>query len=198
MRSPAPMRLAALVLAVASILTGCVSVNNKPGGPGVYADPREPFVTTLNIDSQDIIEAARTAVPDMLADPDVVSVSGTPRIAVDGKEFRNLSFDPTAVQAFSGRLRTELQRDCGGRLIIINLERGRNDGSAGNADSAPPDYDLCLGGEITSTLQPPDAQGRRSSSYQVIFELYKPGTREIVWSKPYDIKKVAQEPTIYR
>lgn len=198
MRSPAPMRFAALVLAVASILTGCVSVNNSPGHPGYYSDPREPFVTTLNIDSQDIIEAARTAVPDMLADPDVVSVSGTPRIAVDGKEFRNLSFDPTAVQAFSGRLRTELQRACAGRLIIINPERGRNDGSAGNADSAPPDYDLCLGGEITSTLQPPDAQGRRSSSYQVIFELYKPGTREIVWSKPYDIKKVAQEPTIYR
>jgi len=198
MRSAAPTRLAALLLALASILTGCVSVNNSPGRPGYYSDPREPFVTTLNIDSQDIIEAARTAVPDMLADPDVVSVSGTPRIAVDGKEFRNLSFDPTAVQAFSGRLRTELQRACGGRLIIINPERGRNDGSAENADSAPPDYDLCLGGEITSTLQPPDAQGRRSSSFQIIFELYRPGTREIVWSKWYDIKKVAQEPTIYR
>lgn len=198
MRSPASMRFAALVLAVASILTGCVSVNNSPGRPGYYSDVREPFVTTLNIDSQDIIEAARTAVSDMLADPDVVSVSGTPRIAVDGKEFRNLSFDPTAVQAFSGRLRTELQRACGGRLIIVNPERGRNDGSAGNADSAPPDYDLCLGGEITSTLQPPDTQGRRSSSFQIIFELYKPGTREIVWSKPYDIKKVAQEPWIYR
>jgi len=192
------MRLAAVLLAVASNLTGCVSVNNSPGRPGYYLDPREPFVTTLNIDSQDIIDAARTAVPDMLAAPEVVSVSGKPRIAVDGKEFRNLSFDPTAVQAFSGRLRTELQRAAGDRMIIINPERGRNDGSAKNADSAPPDYDLCLGGEITSTLLRPDAQGRRSSSFQIIFELYKPGTREIVWSKPYDIKKGAQEPTIYR
>lgn len=198
MRSSVAVRCTVLVLAAVAIETGCVTVNNSPGRPGHYSDPREPFVQTLNIDSQDIIDAARTAVPDMLAAPAVLSVSGTPRIAVDGKEFRNLSFDPTAVQAFSGRLRTELQRASSGRLIIINPERGRNDGSAGNADSTPPDYDLCLGGEITSTLQPPDAHGWRSSSYQVIFELYKPGTREIVWSKPYDIKKVAREPTIYR
>lgn len=198
MRSPAHIKCAVFLLAAIATQGGCVTVNNSPGRPGYYSDPREPFVMTLNIDSQDIIEAARMAVPDMLAAPAVVSVSGTPRIAVDGKEFRNLSFDPTAVQAFSGRLRTELQRASGGRLIIINPERGRNDGSAGNADSTPPDYDLCLGGEITSTLQPPDSQGRRSSSYQVIFELYKPGTREIVWSKPHDIKKLAQEPTIYR
>lgn len=198
MRSFQLSQLALPIIATTSFLCGCVSVNNSPGRAGYYGDSREPFVTTLNIDSQDIIEAARSAVPDMLADSNVVSVSGTPRVAVDGKEFRNLSFDPTAVQAFSGRLRTELQRASGGRLIIINPERGRHDGSAGNADSAPPDYDLCLGGEITSTLQPPDAQGRRSSSFQIIFELYRPGTREIVWSKPYDIKKLAQEPRMYR
>lgn len=198
MRSNTRLKGPMLVLAVAAMPTACATVDNSPGRPGYYSDPREPSVTTLNIDSQDIIEAARTAVPDMLASPEVMSVSETPRIAVDGNEFRNLSFDPTAVQAFSGRLRTELQRASSGRVIIINPERGRNDGSAGNADLTPPDYDLCLAGEITSTLQPPDAHGRRSSSYQVIFELYRPGTREVVWSKPYDIKKVAQEPGIYR
>jgi hypothetical protein len=83
-------------------------------------------------------------------------------------------------------------------LRVIAADRGRNDGSAQGADDKPVDYDLCLAGDITSTGPLGDAQGRRSASYQVIFELYVPGTRELVWSHAYIIKKVGQEPTIYR
>ncbi len=180
-------------------LSGCVSVRNEPGRPSNYLDEREPFVHTLQIDSQDIIAAARTAVPDMLADARVRAVAAVPRVAVDSNEFRNLSFDPLAKQALTGRLRAELQRAAGDRLRIINPERGRLDGSAGGRDQAAVDYDLCLGGEITSTGPlGPDSQGRRSSSFQILFELYVPGTREIVWSHWYDIKKGGIEPTIYR
>lgn len=186
-------------LLVLAGLTGCVTVRNEPGRPGNYSDPEEPYVQTLNIDSQDIINAARTAVPDMLAYGRVRAVAAVPRVAVDANEFRNLSFDPLAKQALTGRLRAELQRAAGDRLRIVNPERGRLDGSAGGRDNAAVDYDLCLAGEITSTGPlGPDAQGRRSSSFQILFELYVPGTREIVWSNWYDIKKTGVEPTIYR
>jgi len=175
-----------------------VTVDNSPGRSAYYGDPTEPFVTTLKIDSQDIIASARAAVPDMLACEALVDCGQACRVAVDGKEFRNLSLDPTAVQAFSGRLRTELQGAARNRFVVINPERGRS--PEGDPDTAlgPPEYDYCLGGEITSTLQERDRLGRRSSSYQILFELYQPDTREIVWSRAYDIKKVAQEPTIYR
>jgi hypothetical protein len=185
------------VLGIA-LVPGCVTVDNSPGRSAYYIDPTEPHVSTLKLDSQDIIAAARTAVPDMLACESIAACDGRCRLAVDAKEFRNLSLDPTAVQAFSGRLRTELQRTAKGRLVIINPERGRGPHGKAGEDVAPQDYDYCLGGEITSTLQHADWQGRRSSSYQILFELYEPVTREIVWSKPYDIKKVAQEPLIYR
>lgn len=178
--------------------TGCINVDNGPGKPSNYGSPTEGAVTTLYLDSQDIIEASRAMVPALLASPQIVTSTGKLRLAIDGTEFRNLSHDPIAVQAFTDRLRTELQRAGNDRLTIINPERGRTDGSAQDADHTPTDYDYCLGGTITSTMQPRDARGRRSSSYQIVFELYRPGTREIVWSKPYDFKKVAQEPTIYR
>ncbi len=177
----------------------CTNVRNEAGTPGHYTDPREPHVQTLGVDSQDIISAAESAVPDMLASAAVMNFVAKPRIAVDGEEFRNLSMDPVARQAFTGRLRAELQRASNGRLVIVNPERGRLAGAqGGNADGAF-GYDLCLAGEITSTIQPPDAHGRTSSSYQIIFELYVPDTSEIVWSsKPYDIKKGATLPTMYR
>lgn len=180
------------------VQAGCMTVNNSPGRPAYYVAPGEPYVSTLNVDSQDIIEAARSAVPDMLANPDVMAVAPVPRVAVDANEFENLSFDPVATKALTGLLKNELLNAARGRLMIIDPPLGRHDGSARGADDAPVDYDLCLAGEITSTRQPPDAAGRVSSSFHINFRLYRPGTRQVIWSKTYLIKKGGQVGTIYR
>lgn len=207
-------RLGAQVLMIPLLtsLIGCsqVTVDNAPGRPSQYGDTREPFVSTLGIDSQDIVRATSDMVADILGSPDVMNHSHAPRIVVDDRKFENLSDDPMDKGMFADRLRTELKRASGNRLMVLARHHADVDAIEKHAESegvvtpgtqGPTQtaygYDYLMGGKIRS-LSRHDAAGRMSRYYQITFELSRRGTLELAWTKMYEFKKIGQEPIYHR
>ena len=214
------MKQVSVALAVAAVVSlaagGCTSyqtrVKNTPGRPTVYEDPGTPGVIQgIGIESQDLISASDEMVRDMLANPQLAGRATPPRVVIDAEYFINEGSSRINKKLIADRLRINLNRAAGSRMVFLARHRmdmvaaERQAKRSGEVDAgtieqkvAPAGADYRLGGSI-KTLDAVDARSGLTSRYhQIDFEMIDLESSVIVWSNQYEFKKTAQDDISYR
>lgn len=198
-------------------LTGCATMNqgldNSPGRPSVYTDAGTTSnrVAGVGVESQDVISMTDKMIRDILATPQIAGRSVAPRIIIDSEFFSNDSSNRLNKNAITDRLRVELNRAAGGRMIFLGrhygnmvakereLKReGATDAGTIRQTRAQAGADFRLGGRITSMDAASARSGVVSRYHQITFELIDLEYGAISWSGIYEMRKEAQDDVIYR
>ena len=204
------------LLALAS-LAGCATVNqgldNSPGRPSVYTDAGTTSnrVAGVGVESQDVISMTDKMVRDILGTPQIAGRQQAPRIIVDDEYFSNESSSRLNKRAITDRLRVELNRSAGGRIIFLGRQyanmvakerelkrEGALDAGTIRSTKAQAGADFRLVGRITSMDANSVRSGVMSRYHQITFELIDMELGNISWSGLYEFKKEAQDDVIYR
>jgi penicillin-binding protein activator len=201
----------------ALVLTTIGCVDTRPGEgrgrPTVVEDPNTPGrVQGPVLSSEDIISMTDTMMRDILACQKVVSQSNTaPRIVIDSQYFRNESSTPLNKNLLTDRLRVNLNRAAGGRLVFLSradaamvedertleLQGVVTDGTRGKTKPAL-GWDFRLSGRIMSQDAKNVKTGEISQYHLVVFELVERGSGAIVWSNSYEVRKSALDDVVNR
>jgi hypothetical protein len=207
-------RLAAL--AGALVLAGCATtsgLDNSAGRQTVYTDASTTSskVAGVGVESQDVISMTDKMLRDILATPGIAGRSVAPRIVIDADYFMNDSASRINKNAITDRLRVELNRAAGGRMVFLGrhygdmvakereLKReGGADGGTIRSTKAQAGADFRLGGRITSLDAASQRNGTLSRYHQITFELIDLELGNIAWSGLYEFKKEAQDDVVYR
>ncbi|HET8748994.1 MAG TPA: penicillin-binding protein activator LpoB [Ramlibacter sp.] len=203
-------------LALAS-LAGCATMNqgldNSPGRVSVYKDAATTSnrVAGVGVESQDVISMTDKMVRDILGTPQIAGRTQAPRIIVDDEYFSNESSSRLNKRAITDRLRVELNRSAGGRMIFLGRQyanmvakerelkrEGTFDAGTIRATKAQAGADFRLVGRITSMDANSARSGVMSRYHQITFELIDMEYGNISWSGLYEFKKEAQDDVIYR
>jgi penicillin-binding protein activator len=203
-------------IAVAS-LAGCASMNqgldNSAGRPSVYTDAGTTSnrVAGVGVESQDVISMTDKMVRDILGTPQIAGRQQAARVIIDSEYFANDSSSRLNKNAITDRLRVELNRAAGGRIIFLGrhygnmvakereLKReGAVDAGTIRSTKAQAGADFRLGGRITSMDANSARSGTMSRYHQITFELVDLEYGNISWSGLYEFKKEAQDDVIYR
>ncbi|CAG1019339.1 hypothetical protein BURC_04213 [Burkholderiaceae bacterium] len=198
-------------------LTGCATVNpgldNSPGRKTVYTDATTTSaqVAGVGVESQDVISMTDKMMRDILATPQIAGRTTAPRIILDSAYFMNDSSSRINKNAITDRLRVELNRSAGGRIIFLGrhygdmvakereLKReGGADGGTIRSTKAQAGADFRLGGRITSLDAASSKSGTVSRYHQITFELVDLEFGNIAWSGLYEFRKEAQDDIVYR
>jgi len=212
------------------VLAGCATqqpsypvstgpVDTSPGRPTVYEDVGTVGRNAgIGMESQDIASMTDKMVGDMLATPSLAGRAVSPRVIIDSEYFRNESSTRINKNIITDRLRVELNRAAGGRMIFVGrhysdmvegeraLKRdAAREGGAATVDSGTLNAarstlggDFRLGGRITTLDSVNSSTGLATRMHQIIFEMVDLENGMIVWSGIYDFKKTAQDDVLYR
>ncbi|MFC3071383.1 penicillin-binding protein activator LpoB [Phenylobacterium soli] len=208
------MNLAAVVLAAAA-LAGTAEAREKlkPGASAtVYKDTASPdAVKGIGTESQDIVSMADAMMRDLLTVPQLMNAAKPPRVIIDSKYFRNESSEIIDKSLITDRIRVNLNRAAGGRVMFIGreyaemveLERDLKDsgkvdvGTTGRTRAqAGADYRLVGRIGTRDALDPRTGTASRFSQYT--FELIDLEYGAIVWSNLYEFKKENRDDVVYR
>lgn len=200
-----------LAVALGSASCTTTGVQNAAGTPTTYQDvgTRGP-VSSVGIESQDIVSMTDKMARDMLQVPALANASRPPRVIIDARYFKNESDQPLNKDLIVERLAVELQRAAHGRMAFVGrryaaaVEHERALKRAGKVDVATTGLtraaagaDYRLTGEITS-LDAGVSNGMHSSYHEIFFHMIDLETGIVVWSGLYEFKKAGQEDVIYR
>ena len=210
------MIIRTLTLACLACLSGCAvnqGLDNSPGRPSVYTDAgtTSSRVAGVGVESQDVVSMTDKMVRDILATPQIAGRTVAPRVIIDSEYFSNDSSSRLNKNAITDRLRVELNRAAGGRIIFLGRHYGnmvakeRELKREGGADAgtirstkAQAGADFRLGGRITSMDANSARSGVMSRYHQITFELVDQELGNISWSGLYEFRKEAQDDVIYR
>jgi PBP1b-binding outer membrane lipoprotein LpoB len=198
-------------------MTGCQTVNsgldNSAGRKSVYTDATTTSkqVAGVGVESQDVISMTDAMMRDILATPVIANRPKAPRIVLDSEYFMNDSASRINKNVITDRLRVELNRAAGGRMIFLGrhygnmvekereLKReGATDAGTIRSTKAQAGADFRLGGRITSQDAASRTSGVISRSHLIVFELVDLEFGNIAWSGLYEFKKEAQDDVVYR
>jgi hypothetical protein len=206
-------------LAVVVLLAGCAApqqqsnLNNSAGRPVMYQDVTTASATVagVGVESQDVVSMTDRMMRDILATPGISGRAVPPRIIIDSEYFSNDSSSRINKNIITDRLRVELNRAAGGRLVfvarhyagMVDKEReakraGETDGGTVRATKAKAGGDFRLGGRITSLDAVQKGSGAISRYHQITFELIDLEQETVAWSGIYEFKKEAQDDILYR
>jgi PBP1b-binding outer membrane lipoprotein LpoB len=163
------------------------------------------------LESQDVVSITDRMVRDILATPEIGNRTVPPRIVIDGSFFRNESSSIVNKSMLTDRLRVELARAAGVRLVFLARHQARmteeeralekaqvvTEGTQGPTSLAL-GYDYRLGGRITSIDAVNSRSGMQSRYHLIAFELVERGSGRIVWTNSYEFKKSALDDVVYR
>lgn len=211
------MILRTLCVVALAGLTGCATMNpgldNSAGRPTVYTDVNTTSsrVAGVGVESQDVVSMTDKMVRDILSTPQIAGRTVAPRVIIDSEYFTNESSSRLNKNVITERLRVELNRAAGGRIIFLarhygnmvakERERKREGGvDAGTIRStkAQAGADFQLGGRIMSMDANSVRSGTMSRYHQITFELVDLEYGNIAWTGLYEFKKEAQDDVIYR
>lgn len=211
---PHPLLLPALLL----VLSGCATSLGAGGSGGTgyvraaYTDPGQTVqgVSGLGFESQDIRAMTDQMVRDLLAMPQFGNAARSPRVIIDDTRFVNESNQIVNLNLLLDRLRIELMRAAGGRILFVSRQNvdlvqeekalkaaGAVDAGGTNPRDAMAGADFRLIGKITSQSTASNSSGVRSNYYQFSFEMLDLNTSYSVWGNLYDLKKYGADDTIY-
>ncbi|MCL4217524.1 MAG: penicillin-binding protein activator LpoB [Candidatus Hydrogenedentes bacterium] len=100
------------------------SSNTPSRASSKYIDPGEQSsISTVDIESSDIVGACKEMVNKMLANPLLANQAVSPHIIVDASELHVQTTDRINPNMFADLLRTELFKAANGRLRFVSRER---------------------------------------------------------------------------
>jgi hypothetical protein len=184
----APLALAALIAAG----VGC-----SKDRPHEYGQERPPVdqldARDKGLQSKDVVAATDQLAQDLLSLPELNQSKTQWTIVVDRME--NHTTDPAFnYDIFTERLRTNLSRYGHGRVALIEnkskyhevrsreLENEREDAAQSPTGGAGTQPDYALYGKVY------EIANRGTSYYMAEFNLTNLQNRQMVWSKPYEVK----------
>lgn len=155
------------------------------------------------IDSQELRTTCQQMARSLLASP-ALFARGTPRVIVDPPENRT-SFMIDS-QNFSGKIRTELMKHAGSRIVFLaredwnaisterELKRDGVVGHSGLQNLAGADY--LLSGTLGSLSK--QSSAGRSDYFSCRFRLVDLETSQLLWEDEYEFKKGSSVGAVYR
>ena len=188
------------------------NIDNSRGRASIYTDVSSVGrVAGVGIQSQDISAMSDRMMRDILATPVLAGRAVAPRVIIDSEYFINESSSRINKNMITDRLRIQLNRAAGGRMMFIGrhfshmvqkerqLKRqGTVDlGTMGTAKKTA-GADFRLGGRIASLDSIDRRSAAKSRFHQITFEMIELETGAIVWSNFYDFKKTSSEDVLYR
>jgi hypothetical protein len=211
------MKLRLLAAAPLLALAGCAGMNqgldNSAGRPSVYTDAGTTSgrVAGVGVESQDVLSMTDRMVRDILATPQIAGRSTPARVIIDAEYFTNDSSNRINKNVITDRLRVELNRAAGGRIVFVarhygnmvarerEMKReGAVDAGTIRATRAQAGADFRLGGRISSLDAQSTRTGTVSRFHQITFELVDLEQGSIPWSGIYEFRKEAQDDIVYR
>ncbi len=208
---------AVAAIALLAVLTsGCVRHTtrpaNRPGTPQNYVDPGSPGPARgVGIDSQDVVSMTDRMCRDLLACPRLMNWATPPRIVIDERYFRNEGSARINRKMITDRLRVELNRNSGARLVFLGRhysdmvedereleEAGVVSGGTQGTTQEAAGWDYRFAGRIATLDKIAPASGQTERYYQITFELVERGSGAIIWSNMYEFEKFDTLDTIYR
>ena len=194
---------------------GCsvqTNVDNAPGRPTRYVDPRTPGpVKGIGVESQDIASMCDRMMRDILNAPQIAARQVPPFVVVDDKYFTNTSSSRINKKLITDQLRVELNRAARSRMYFVSRENIdiveeerllKREGvvTSGTLGTTPATagVDFKLTGSIASLDGVVTDTGLQSRYHQITFELIDQETGIIAWSGRYEFEKVGQDNVVYR
>lgn len=200
------------------LLVFAVACASAPmGGPSAagsrvsYSDPGTVGpVAGIGFESQDLVSMTDRMARDILANLPDATVNNPRRIILDAEYLRNEGSSRLNKHAITDRLRIDLNRSSGGRLIFVArqyqdmIENERAIKREGLVDpgtkplrAAPAGADYRLGGRITTLDALDPKTGQASRYHQITFELIDLEKGTVNWGGMYDFRKSAQDDLVY-
>lgn len=203
--------VAASLFTAGCATTSTAAIRNTAGAATIYNDVQEGGgVQGIGIQSQDIVSMTDEMMRDMLNTAAIVNRETPPRIIIDENDFRNESTSRLNKRIITERLKVQLNRNSGGRMIFvgrqytgaIEAERamkrdGVVDGGTIRTTQATAGGDFLLGGTIMSQDAVQQGTGMTSRTHTIIFEMIDLELGTIIWTGLYEFGKTAQDDVIY-
>jgi len=194
-----------LFLLLVAFLFSCSGKNNSPGPDTNYSDIRDGQAISdgdVGIDSSNISEVSDQMARDMLANPMIARTDYVPKVILDSEYFYNDSSNILDKNLITDKLRIELMRASGGKLLFVGrhfsgmVEKERElkrEGylQPGNAAAARAQLggDFRMGGRIKSLDRLDPATGKHTRYTQITMEMVDLETGALVWSNIYEYRK---------
>ncbi len=207
----------AALAAVGAALTACapvptVGINNTAGRATTYEDVRSSgSVSSIGIESQDIVSMTDKMMRDMLAEPTLAGQAIPPRIIIDASNFINESASRVDKNLITDRLQIELSRAARGRMVFVGREfievvenerklkeAGVVDGGTIRATQGTAGADYKLVGRISSLDAVDPKTGTTSRYQQISFRMLDLQYGTLVWGNQYEFRKAGANDVIYR
>lgn len=197
-------------MALAGIAAGCASsgVQNPRGVPvtEMKADERG-FVAGTGVESQDLVAVSDKMARSILGTQQIQKAAGTPRIVLD--PVINETRFTINKDIFLTRIRTELNKHAGGKVLFLarermaTLEREQQLKQSGQVtSSSDPNVVEFKGADffLTGKLQGLTTKSSKGVSDYILysFQLIDARTSDIIWEDSAEIKKQGLEDAAYR
>lgn len=209
-----PLRATIRALACMGVLSACAGASGSVNGYSApeYVDPNVAVrrVSGLGFESQDLKAMSDQMVRDILATSQFGNAASAPRVIIDDARFTNESNQIMNLNLVLDRLRIELMRAAGGRILFVSRQnvdlvekektlksRGRVDAGSSTTSRAIAGADFQLIGKLTSQTSQSNRSGMRSNYYQFAFEMLDLNNGLSVWGNLYDVKKAGADDRIY-
>jgi len=198
----------AMMLALVS--AGCASygVQNPRGVPvtEMKADERG-FVAGTGVESQDLVAVSDKMARSILATAQIQKAAGTPRVVLD--PVVNETRFAINKDIFLTRIRTELNKHAGGKVIFLardrmaTLEREQQLKQSGQVTSSSDPRVVEFKGAdffLTGKLQGMTTKSAKGVSDYILysFQLIDARTSDIIWEDSAEVKKQGLEDAAYR
>jgi hypothetical protein len=168
-------------------------------------------VAGIGIESQDIISMTDKMMRDMLSTPVLAARATPPRVIIDSQYFHNDSSQRIDKDIITDRLRVDLNRAAGGRMIFVSRDdadmvaqeralkrEGVTDTGTTGMTQAQFGGDYRLRGRI-STIDEADRKTGMVQRYtQITFEMVDLESGQSVWTNEYDFSRSAGDDVVYR
>ncbi len=190
-----PLLLVALVCST----VGCGGKTKRIG-----ADEDSEIEQGTAMTSQDFRSITQRMARSLVTLPQVQNSTTPPKLAFLRPE--NKTNDYMDTEAFLNKMRTELIKNGGGRLLFLDrqataaIERENRDKEAGRLTTAGPATRFGADFFLTGAIESIDrvANKGHTTYYRYSFRLTDAATSVIVWEDDYEIKKYSTTPLVYR
>ena len=198
------------ILAAGGLLAGCASSGvRNPNGTGVTVMKADEagFVGGTGVESQDLVQVSDKMARSILGLRQIQNAQGTPRVILD-PVINNTRF-PINKDIFLSRIRVELNKNAGGRVVFLArermaaLEKERALKQSGQVtSSSDPNVVEFKGGDfmLTGKLDGMSTRTSKGVSDYILytFQLIDTRTTDIIWEDSAEIKKQGLEDAAYR
>ena len=198
------------ILAAGGLLAGCASSGvRNPNGTGVTVMKADEagFVGGTGVESQDLVQVSDKMARSILGLRQIQNAQGTPRVILD-PVINNTRF-PINKDIFLSRIRVELNKNAGGRVVFLArermaaLEKERALKQSGQVtSSSDPNVVEFKGGDflLTGKLDGMSTRTSKGISDYILytFQLIDTRTTDIIWEDSAEIKKQGLEDAAYR